>query len=55
MKVGDLVKHIEWEVVGLALQQCVEKGWLVYFSDGIVQAHWCSECELGTDIGGNNE
>ena len=57
MKVGDMVKHIEWEVVGLTIQQSAKQynRWLVYFNDCIGKTHWCTECELSTDFGGKNE
>jgi len=50
MQIGTLVKHIEWEAVGVALQQGVSTcdRWLIHFSDGDghQQIWWCSECEL---------
>ena len=48
MRVGSLVKHIEYEYIGVAIQQGVSTcdKWLVHFSTGVVQDRWCTECEL---------
>ena len=48
MRVGSLVKHIEWECTGVTIQQSVSTSdrWLIHFSDGVIPQHWCSECEL---------
>ncbi len=48
MRVGTLVKHIEWEYTGIVLGQSVSTSdrWLVHFSRGVIQDRWCSECEL---------
>ena len=49
MRVGSLVKHIEWEYIGVVIEQGVSTlrpCWLVHRSDGVVQDRWCSECEL---------
>ena len=48
MRVGSLVKHIEWECIGVAIQQGVSTcdKWLVYYDNGVVRDCWCSECEL---------
>jgi len=47
MRVGSLVKHIEWEYIGVVLQQDHDNDvWLVYYDNGVVKYCWCSECEL---------
>ena len=53
MRVGSLVKHIEWEVIGVVLQQGLSTSdrWLIHYNDGTfthtaTQTRWCSECEL---------
>ena len=48
MRVGTLVKHIEWEYTGIVLGQSVSTSdrWFVHFSRGVIQDRWCSECEL---------
>jgi hypothetical protein len=49
MRVGSLVKHIEYEYMGVVIQQGISTlrpCWLVHRSDGVVQDRWCSECEL---------
>ena len=53
MRIGTLVKHIEWETIGVALQQGVSTcdKWLIQFSDGtfthtVTQTRWCMEREL---------
>ena len=49
MRVGSLVKHIEWEYMGVAIQQGVSCGtwqsdrWLIHYQNHL---RWCSECEL---------
>ena len=47
MKVGDLVRHIEYEYIGVALQQGVSTCdlWHIYWCDG-EGSEWYSECEL---------
>ena len=46
MQVGSLVKHIEWEYIGIATKQGVSTSdrWFIHFSHGGFQ--WCTECEL---------
>ena len=48
MRVGSLVKHIEYEYIGVVIQQGVSTSdrWRIHFRDGVVQDRWCSECEL---------
>ena len=50
MQVGTLVKHIEWEYIGVIMQQGGSRfscdKWLIHFSDGVVQDRCCIECEL---------
>ena len=47
MRVGSLVKHIEYEYIGVVIQQGHDNdGWLVYYDNGVVRDRWCSECEL---------
>ena len=48
MRVGSLVKHIEWEYIGVAIQQGFPTSdkWLIHYTNGVVQVHWYSECEL---------
>ena len=53
MRIGSLVKHIEWECKGIVLRQGVSTcdRWLIQFSDRtfsqtVTQARWCTECEL---------
>ena len=52
MRVGSLVKHIEWDYIGVVLQQGVSCGtwqsdrWLIHYDNGVVKQRWCSECEL---------
>ena len=47
MRVGSLVKHIEWEYIGVVTQQGVSTcdNWLVIWV-GDVWNCFCSECEL---------
>ena len=48
MRVGSLVKHIEYEYIGVVLQQGLSTSdrWLVHYDNGVVRDRWCSECEL---------
>ena len=48
MRVGSLVKHIEWEYIGVVIQQGISTSdrWCVHFRDGVVRDRRCSECEL---------
>ena len=49
MKIGTLVKHIEWEYIGVVMQQGVGLDcdkWLIHFNDGVTRDRWCTECEL---------
>ena len=49
MRVGSLVKHIEWGYIGVAIQQGVSTcdKWLVHYDNGyVLQTRWCTECEL---------
>ena len=48
MRVGSLVKHIEYEYIGVVIQQGVSTSdrWLVHYDNGVVRDRWCSECEL---------
>ena len=48
MRIGSLVKHIEYEYIGVVIQQGVSTcdKWLVHLSDGVIDHRWCSECEL---------
>ena len=48
MRVGSLVKHIEYEYIGVVLQQSVSTSdrWLVHYDNGVVRDRWCSACEL---------
>ena len=48
MRVGSLVKHIEYEYIGVVVQQGISTSdrWCVHFRDGVVRDRWCSECEL---------
>ena len=47
MNVGDLVRHVEWEYIGIATKQGDFFGelWLIHFSKGF-SPRWCSDCEL---------
>ena len=44
MRVGSLVKHIEYEYIGVVIQQGVSR-WLVHYDNGVVRDRWCSEGE----------
>ena len=49
MKIGNLVKHIEYECTGIVIKQGVSTcdKWLVHFGDGwTYSSFWCTECEL---------
>jgi len=48
MRVGSLVKHIEYEYIGIVTKQGVSTCdlWLIHFSEGVVQDRWCMEREL---------
>ena len=46
MQVGTLVKHIEYEYIGVVIQQGLSTSWLVHYDNGVVRDRWCSECEL---------
>ena len=48
MRVGSLVKHTEWEYIGVVLQQGLSTSdrWLIHYDNGVVKLRWCSECEL---------
>ena len=48
MRVGTLVKHIEYEYIGVVISQGVAycDRWLVHYDNGVVRDRWCSECEL---------
>ena len=47
MQVGTLVRHMEYEYIGVALQQGVSTCdlWHIYWCDG-EGSEWYSECEL---------
>ena len=47
MRVGSLVKHIEYEYIGVVIQQGVSTcdNWLVIWVDDVWNC-FCSECEL---------
>jgi len=44
MRVGSLVKHIEYEHIGVVIKQGLDR-WLVHYNNGISR-FWCSQCEL---------
>ena len=47
MRIGTLVKHIEYEYIGGLIQPGHDTdGWLVYYENGVVRDRRCSECEL---------
>ena len=48
MQVGSLVRHIEYEYIGVALQQGVSTCdlWHIYWSHGHRGEEWYTECEL---------
>ena len=48
MRVGSLVKHIEYEYIGVVLQQGLSTSdrWLIHYDNGVVKLRWCSEYEL---------
>ena len=47
MRVGSLVRHIEWEYIGVVIQQDNDcDKWLVHYYKGKAPYRWCSECEL---------
>jgi len=48
MRVGSLVKHIEYEYIGIVIQQGVSTCdlWLVHYDNGVVKDRWCMEREL---------
>ena len=48
MRVGSLVKHIEYEYIGVVISKgcSVVRGVLVHYDNGVVRDRWCSECEL---------
>ena len=49
MRVGSLVRHIEWEYIGVVIQQDKSSfdgdRWLIGWSDNI-RLWWCGACEL---------
>ena len=47
MKIGSLVKHIEYEYIGILILQnvSVPNNWRVHWADGSFSC-WYSECEL---------
>ena len=48
MRIGSLVKHIEWEYIGVVIQQGVSTcdKWLIHYYKGKAPYRWCTECEL---------
>ena len=48
MRVGSLVRHIEWEYIGVVIQQGVSTcdKWLIHYYKGKAPYRWCTECEL---------
>ncbi len=49
VQIGSLVKHIEWEVIGVATRMggsIASEKWLIHFTDKCYVRQWCSGCEL---------
>ena len=48
MRIGTLVKHIEYGYIGVVLQQGISTCdlWLVHYDNGVVKDRWCMEREL---------
>ena len=46
MKVGTLVKHIEYEYIGILLEKNDFDHWLVHWGNSPNSDDWYSECEM---------